>query len=120
MLQLEVPWPPSVNTLYATFRGRRILSRKGREYHKAIEALWLEKRDGRMPLTGRLKVLRIFYPPDRRRRDISNLSKALDDSLTKAGVWVDDSQIDDERNVRMHVVPGGQAIVLISVLPEVP
>lgn len=32
--------------------------------------------------------------PDRRRRDLDNILKALFDALTHAGLWLDDSQID--------------------------
>ena len=47
-----------------------------------------------MPLTCRLGLKLVLNVPDKRKRDISNCVKAVEDSLTKAGVWLDDSQID--------------------------
>ena len=35
----------------------------------------------------------LLYPPQKRNRDLDNYQKALFDSLTHAGVWVDDRQI---------------------------
>ena len=116
MLEFILPWPPSVNTMYATFQGRRILSRKGREYHRTVAALLLRDFGKLQPLTGRLRVERLYFPPDQRRRDISNLSKAIDDALTKAGIWIDDSQIDDERSLRGLTVQSGRALVRIHTI----
>ncbi len=119
MIRLTLPWPPALNHLYATFRGRRILSRDGRAYHQRIAVMLRGKRP---TMTERLRVVIEAFPPDRRRRDIDGVCKALLDSLTKAGVWTDDSLIDDLRILRRDVVKGGS--ILLSAepipLPDVP
>ena len=46
------------------------------------------------------------HMPDKRRRDLDNLLKGLFDALTHAGVWMDDSQVDDFR-VRRARHPDG-------------
>ena len=45
-----------------------------------------------------------------------NIFKALGDSLTHAGVWDDDSQIDDLRITRGEVIRGGMLDVKIEVI----
>ena len=90
-IELLLPWPPSVNTYYRAFRGRNILSKRGREYRvDALAAIGPVD----TPLAGRLEVSLGLYPPDARRRDVDNYSKGVLDALTHAGVWVDDEQID--------------------------
>ncbi|MEY4713325.1 MAG: hypothetical protein RIS88_2775 [Pseudomonadota bacterium] len=44
--------------------------------------------------------------PDRRRRDLDNTLKATQDAMTHAGIWDDDSQIDDLRIVRKRDAAG--------------
>lgn len=82
-----------------------ILSRAGRVYREeALEAIeeQIGKRD---PMTGRLVVVLEVFPPDRRKRDLSNIPKAVEDAITKAEtVWVDDEQIDDLRIIRREVM----------------
>lgn len=92
MIELSLPYPPSVNHLYATVRGRRVLSKKGREYKSSIaELVALQKHAPE--LKGDIGVMIDLYPPDRRRRDIDNPVKPLLDALTKSGIWSDDSQV---------------------------
>lgn len=45
------------------------------------------------PMAGPLAVTIDFYLPDRRRRDLDNLSKAVLDACNKV-VWQDDTQIE--------------------------
>ena len=60
-IKLILPYPPSVNHLYATFRGRRIISAKGRKFKSDIAVL--AKRQGAFILTGDLSVtFRVFRP----------------------------------------------------------
>ena len=61
--------------------------------------------------TARVAVTLALYPPDKRRRDVDNYSKAVLDLLTKASVWDDDSQIDRLTIERGPVVRGGRVDV---------
>lgn len=93
-LTFELPFPPSVNSMYRAFRRGNIcttiMSKKGREYVEDVR----NRVQVSAPLTVRLEVRIDLYPPDNRRRDIDNYTKCVLDSLTKCGVWEDDSQID--------------------------
>ncbi len=91
-LRLYLPFPQSVNDLYSTVRNRRVLSAKGRAYHKEVCAIVLAEGKN-VKLTGRVSYALVLYPPDKRRRDLSNYVKVLEDSLTQANFWADDSQV---------------------------
>lgn len=104
MIEVTLPWPPTVNTYYRNVKGKTLISEDGRAYRKAVADQVLVQRVKRQE--GSLRVLIEAYPPDRRVRDLDNLLKATLDSLTKAGVWADDSQIDDLRIVRMPTIGG--------------
>ncbi len=90
---MTLPFPPTVNTYYRTVNGRMLISREGREYRQAVAELAASEN---WPKFGseRVSVSIEAWMPDRRRRDLDNLLKSLLDSLTHAGVWEDDSQID--------------------------
>jgi crossover junction endodeoxyribonuclease RusA len=110
--ELTIPYPPSVNSLYRVFKNRSILSKAGRVYRADVIASVLSQPDRPVKLKGRLHVEFHLYMPDRRRRDISNTIKALEDSLTKAGVWLDDEQIDRELIVRAGCMPPDGAVIV--------
>ncbi|ASN72962.1 hypothetical protein 7F4_6 [uncultured Caudovirales phage] len=99
------------------FRGRKIKSKKGREYATAAARQVTEAKQ-QYQLAGRLKVKILAYPPTRARRDLDNLFKAPLDSLTQAGVIADDSLIDDVRMVRCEVVKGGRLEIIITEMEE--
>lgn len=65
-------------------------------------------------LADRLALHIVAFPPDRRKRDLDNLPKGVLDTLTKAETWIDDSQIDDLRITRGHVVKGGMLHLYIQ------
>lgn len=135
-LKLVLPWPPSVNTYWrhpaiTDKRGkvhvRHLISEKGRAYRE--EAGWHIKQQlaklrmlSKVPLKSYVYVKVALYPPDRRDRDTDNLPKALFDTLTHAGVWEDDEQVDDHRFHRVRqdngeLVLGGVVEVEITELP---
>ena len=115
MTTLTLPYPPSVNTLYATVHGRRVLSKAGREYHKAV-AESVAKQGIASFGDARVGYSVTAFMPDKRRRDLSNLCKILEDSLTYAGVWDDDSQVDRFTWERGHVTTGGSLFIEIEKL----
>ena len=115
MIEITLPWPPSVNTYWRTFRGRMIISAKGREYREAVGRLLVESNFEKC--VGKVKVDIVAYRPDNRRRDLDNLLKAPLDVLTHAKVWEDDSLISDLR-IRWSDEIGGMLKVTIEKLGE--
>lgn len=121
--RLVLPWPPALNRYYRSVtiagRARVLISRDGRKYQTDVAEACLIQRAPR-GLGARLSVCIAAYPPDRRRRDLDGMLKALLDAITKAGVWADDSQIDSLGITRSPVKAGGQVVVEISAIGMVP
>jgi crossover junction endodeoxyribonuclease RusA len=111
-ITLTLPWPPSVNKYWRTFQGRMIISAEGRSYRKAVADQVLIQR-GAKNYTGELCVQIEAFRPDKRRRDLDNLLKAVLDGCTHAGVWEDDSNIVDLRIYWADTV-GGMLKVKVS------
>lgn len=115
MIEIELPYPPSANSYYrhptkGALAGRHLISAKGRDYRcEVIRRI--------APLNysapGRLAVTIICHAPDKRRRDLDNLTKGLLDAMTHAGLWADDEQIDDLRIIRGANVSGGKVVVSV-------
>jgi crossover junction endodeoxyribonuclease RusA len=115
----EVPWPPSTNHYWRSLgRGRTILSEDGRKFRDAVEQMC---GFGQVRPFGsaRLSVTMVAHPPDNRRRDLDNLFKALLDGLAHAGVYEDDSQIDDLRITRGQIAKVHPCVIVkISEMEE--
>ncbi len=108
----ELPFPPSVNHYWRRVGPRTLISRGGRRYRQDVTRR-LRSRSV-LTLRGRLHVHVIACPPDRRRRDLDNLQKALLDAMQHGGAYLDDSQIDRLDVERGPVVRGGKVIVTIT------
>jgi crossover junction endodeoxyribonuclease RusA len=110
--EVSLPWPPTVNTYWrhANRGGTTIvyIAKEGQMYRTAVQGLVATKRKLH---TGRLRVEIEAWPPDKRKRDLDNILKSLLDALTYAGIWEDDSQIDDLRIYRTTI--GGMVKVRI-------
>ena len=121
--EITLPFPPSVNRYYRSPRsgplaGRTLISEEARKYRAAVCSLAAESKLGG-PMEGLLRVSVEVFVPDRRKRDLDNLGKSLFDSLTHAGVWGDDSQIDDLRIYRARddkgaLIIGGMVKVMVE------
>ena len=110
MLELELPYPPSVDHYYRRVGPRTLISRQGRHYRERVcailRALAIERLEG--PLAMELDL----YPPDRRHHDLDNTQKSLWDAMAHGGVYRDDSQIKAFTcHMRKPMAPEGKAVV---------
>lgn len=119
-MKLILPSPPSVNTYWrlhtrGIFKGRVLISEKGRAYQSAACAAIIEQlRCLPKPSSSPAAVEILLCPPDARRRDIDNYNKALFDALTHAGIWEDDSQVQRMLIEWGPKVPGGRVEISIN------
>lgn len=125
-VRLTLPYPPSLNSIWRAVVvrvapkpvARVLLSERGRRYRRAVIAQVRGQGRPRMPSGARLALVLEVCPPDRRVRDLSNLPKALEDALTHAGVWADDSLIDELHVYRRPPRKPASVDVTITVLPH--
>ena len=112
MLTLTLPYPPSVNSYLKTANmTTRFISKKGLAFRSAVRMAVPANLE---PMTGRLQVNVMLHARDKIRRDIDNPLKILMDSLQRAGVFKDDSQIDKMLVERGDIIKGGMCIVTIE------
>ena len=96
------PWPPSVNDFY----GKRVIGKLGKQF----VGVYLTKKAKtfitnvtatvyqqglNLKTPHRLRMTAVTCAPTRRKYDISNYVKLLEDSLEQAGVYLNDNQIDE-------------------------
>ena len=117
---VTLPWPPSTNRIWRNVavsgKPRTLLSQEGRAYRKAAADACLVAKLAGKQIPDRLALRLVVQAPDRRARDLDNTVKAVQDALTHAGVWLDDSQIDRLLVERGPVVKGGMVSVTVEVM----
>ena len=91
---LTLPFPPTVNSYYVKTRQGIFISAKGRKFRNAVLNEAVQQKAYELKMEERISMEVILYPPDERRRDVDNYMKGLLDSITNAGVWIDDQQVD--------------------------
>jgi crossover junction endodeoxyribonuclease RusA len=117
MLTLDLPYPPSVNHMYINARGRRFPNKKAVDYKIKVQDIVIDqqaRKFGSSPISLQIWV----YPPDRRKRDISNIIKIVEDSLQDAGIYDDDFQINLLVVERGKILKGGKVTVIIDEIDE--
>jgi Holliday junction resolvase RusA-like endonuclease len=112
MIELELPYPPSVNHYYRRVGNRILISREGRAYRWKVGLILTVSRT--KSLDGNLEIWIEAYPPDRRRRDCDNLLKSVLDSLEYGGLYHNDSQVKRLHIEMMDAVKGGRLIVRVE------
>ena len=124
-LKLWLPMPPSINHYYGIKKnGQRYLKPKALWFRREV-LFWVKKATfesypSQPPCLfqphEKLALQIIVYPPNKRRRDLDNLLKALLDALQAAGVFHDDAAIKDLRISFAEPVPVAGVSVQLSLL----
>jgi crossover junction endodeoxyribonuclease RusA len=125
--ELDLPWPPSMNGYWIprAVPGRGVFMQRTKRatvFRREV-VFAVRKRMGRVALAPYSTPVRVdieLRVPDRRRRDIDNHVKAIFDALTHAGVWTDDSLVDELTVRRGRQLRHGMARVLIAALDVPP
>ena len=111
---LTLPLPPSINVYWGFAGSRRFLTLAAREFKKEVAHIVSQQSvifgDKRLSLTATL------YFKDRRKSDIDNRIKSLLDALVQAGLFDDDSQIDELHVYRGVIYKQGKSLIKISEL----
>ena len=95
LLRLELEGlPPTVNHMHINARGRRFRSQECIDYQDYVVDKIIQSRAREEAFSGRVALTLIFTAPDKRRWDIDNRVKSIQDCLARAGVIKDDTQID--------------------------
>jgi len=112
--EFSLPWSPSVNGMRAVFRNRMITTKKGRDYHKAVQSLMMDLNLSDEGITDRLHVSMVLNPPTLRKYDIDNRCKAVFDALSMSGFWLDDEQIDSLSIKKGEKIKGGLITIRVN------
>lgn len=106
---INLPFPPTTNTLFFNRAGRgRIRTDRYRTWCTA--AGWDLKAQKPQAIEGNYSLEIILGRPDKRRRDVSNLIKAVEDLLVEHRIVEDDSKCADVR-ARWGDVKGCQVVL---------
>jgi len=123
-IEITLPYPPTVNHYWLKWAAKVMaggrakyvvkvkVSEKGIKFRNDVILLFKIKKFKK--LEGRLNVRVLVNPPDRKKRDLDNLTKSLFDALAHAGAYNDDSQIDEFTVKRLEIVKGGKVKVIIK------
>ena len=102
-IEVTLPFPPSVNKYWGTaWNGRKYLMERGKKYKSDVALILLSNGFTSAKLTEKIKLHITTHAPDKRRRDLDNLLKAILDSMNKY-VYEDDFQVCDLHIHRGHV-----------------
>lgn len=115
MIQITLPFPPSINHYWRRVGNKTLISKEGRAYRAAVEAVVQQMR--LVTIEETMGVVIVANPPDARRRDLDNLLKAPLDALQAAGVYTDDSQFESIEITRGQVERGGGSLS-VSIQPR--
>ena len=114
-IQVFLPFPPSVNNYYKQTRsgGHKYLPKEVRDYRDRVDEAINQQVPG-LEICYNIAVSCQLYMPDKRKRDLDNYMKGLLDAVTQAGLWTDDSLIDQLTIYRGEKIKGGNVILTIT------
>jgi len=110
-ISYALPYPPTVGNYWGISKRGMYIKKRGIQFRKDVWAI--VQQEGAQKLEGRLNLVIDLVMPDKRKRDIDNVLKALLDALQHAGAYLDDNQIDKLSIQRCPIDPPGRACVHI-------
>ncbi len=114
MVKLELPYPPTINHYYGNRpRGGKFIKPSGKAFRQEVAVLVTQAK-AMVNYDGPIRVEIIAEMPDKRRRDIDNINKALLDALQHAQVYKDDTQIQQLYSEKAGFTKGGKVTVTIK------
>lgn len=118
-ITIELPYPPFTgNTATRHANGAHYRRPEANRYRGLIRMLIASQRLD-LGLSGPLQVDWVLAPPDRRARDQTNVLKEVEDCLTAAGVWTDDSNHVIKRTTVEWTEPVKGGAILVTIRPFV-
>lgn len=114
MIRYELPYPPTTNHLFANVRRGRIKTDVYRSWREAAGYSIIEQ--GRKRIHGHVSLAIALVKPDKRRRDLSNSIKAIEDLLVSMAIIDDDSLV--QRISIQWVADGAPCVVIIQEAAE--
>ena len=121
MITLELPVPPSVNSIWVHSRRGHYLHPKYREWLTQFEAIRLGAKIIPIPGPVSIAIDVIPGPGFRRGRDLDNLVKAPQDAAVRAGIISgDDASIVQSVTVRLVKPDGGDGRIrfIVTSIPS--
>lgn len=123
MIEIELPWPPSVN--HYKQLGRLVQTKSGKIFQARVNSdvtkkyflevlVAIKQRGVKSFHSSTISVEVYVYPPDKRKRDIDGILKVLLDAMQHAGLYDDDVQIARLYVERRDIIKKGKVIVRIS------
>lgn len=104
-ISLVLPLPPSLNGAYRNVAGiGRVKTKTYKSW--ATEAALLMKLQARGSIAGPYAIHVEIDRPDKRRRDLSNLLKVLEDTIVQQGLVEDDSLCERIKMQWTDAIPG--------------
>jgi crossover junction endodeoxyribonuclease RusA len=120
----RMPFPPTLNHLFVNLKsGGRAKSKDYAKWEKLADTYGLLT--PRVQFEGPVRVEYVFHRPDKRRRDVANLEKAVSDTLQRWGIVADDCQIEHltlrwASSIGSDGVQAGEVAVTVQELEKAP
>lgn len=120
MIELILPYPPSLNSIWRHGSGKVFLSPQAKRYYNYVYLIYAQAKAPKFDVGARLELWGTAYPPDKRRRDIDNLPKVVFDSLEATGMFQNDAQIKKMHMFMMEPVDKKKSRIEIRIekIPE--
>lgn len=111
-LFLDLPLPPTINSYYQYRGHRRFVGEQGKKF-KAQVAHIVSSQPIRFG-NQKLVMLVVIHFRNRRKQDLSNRIKALEDAMVQANLFDDDSQIKEIHIKEGAIEKGGRVFVTLK------